>query len=114
MSNNKKTLFPLTQSELDLLSLCVEYTASHACASDEMKALFDKVKFYALKSSNAERVRKNSVPRKKKVNLEAEAKSDLFQAMGITGPTNGMLQQLEDLSVRPKRTYTKKGKGGAK
>lgn len=107
----KKTLFPLTQSELELLSLCVEYTASHACASNEMKALFDKVQFYALKARNEEKVRVNKVPRKKKVNLEAEAKKDLFQSMGITGPTNGMLEQLENLSIRGKRT-TKKG--GAK
>jgi len=95
---HKKTLFPLTQSELDLLSLCVEYTASHVCASDEMKQLFEKVKFYSLKAKNEERVRKNSVPRKKKVTTSAVPSS--------------VLQQLENFSTTPKRTYKKKG--GAK
>ena len=95
----KKTLLPLTQKELDLLSLCTEYTAAHVCASEELKALFEKVKFYALKSKNEERVRKNAVPRKKKVTTEAPAPS-------------GVLQQLENIASRPKRTYKKKG--GAK
>jgi len=102
----------MTQTELNLLSLCVEYTASHVCASTEMKDLFEKVKFYALKSKNEERVRKNAVPRKKKVNLEAEAKKDLVNAVSIVGTTNAVLQQLENFSTKPKRTYKKKG--GAK
>ena len=108
----KKTLLPMTQTELNLLSLCVEYTASHVCASDEMKALFEKVKFYALKTKNEERVRKNAVPRKKKVNIVAEAQKDLAQAIAINAPTNAMLQKLESIASRPKRTYKKKG--GAK